>query len=95
MATGIEWDERKRLANLEEHGVDFQEAALIFLGPVLEAEDGRRDYGETRFRILGRVDDDYFLVAYTWRGDNRRIISAWKVNDDGRRRYQAVLAGKP
>jgi hypothetical protein len=30
--------------------------------------------------------------VYTWRGENRRIISAWKVGDHGKRRYQALLA---
>lgn len=90
----VEWDEAKRRSNLEEHGVDFRDAALIFENPVLEAEDTRLDYGETRYRALGHADDDYFMVAFTWRGGNRRIISAWKVDDDGKRRYQAILARK-
>lgn len=88
----VEWDETKRLSNLERHGVDFQDAALVFLNPVLEAEDKRGDYGEKRFRALGQVDGDYYMIAFTWRGNIRRIISAWKVDDDGRERYQAILA---
>jgi len=90
----IEWDERKRQSNLEDHGVDFADAALIFENPVLDAEDVRADYGERRYRALGEADGEFFMVAYTWRGENRRIISAWKVDDDGKRRYQAVLARK-
>ena len=90
----VEWDENKRLENLEDHGVDFQDAALIFEGPVIEAEDTRTEYGEQRFRALGQVDSDFFMVAYTWRGVNRRLISAWKVDDDGRRRYTAILTRK-
>ena len=74
----FEWDEEKRRLNLAEHGVDFRDAALIF--------------GESRSRPLGHVDDDYYLVAYAWRGENRRIISAWKVGEDGKKRYQALLA---
>lgn len=76
---GFEWDEEKWRRNLADHGVDFGDAALIFEGEVLEAEDQRTRYGETRYRGLGRVGDDYFLVVYTWRGEKRRIISAWKV----------------
>jgi len=30
----FEWDEAKRLGNLEERGVDFRDAALIFQGTV-------------------------------------------------------------
>lgn len=89
----VEWDEAKRLRNLRERGVDFIDAALIFAGPeIVEAVDARSDYGERRFRALGRVDDDLFVVVYTWRGEARRIISAWKVGNDGRRRYQELLA---
>lgn len=90
----VEWDEAKRLRNLEDHGVDFMDAALIFLDAVVEAEDKRTAYGEQRFRALGRTADNYFMVAYTWRGSVRRIISAWKVDDDGQRRYKAILARK-
>jgi uncharacterized protein len=88
----VEGDEEKRRRNLDEHGVDFRDAALIFENPVVEAEDSRSDYGEIRIRALGHVDDEYYLVVYTWRGDNRRIISAWKVGADGKKRYQALLA---
>jgi len=93
MMLRVEWDEGKRLRNLREHGVDFIDAALIFAAPeIVEAADERRHYGEARLRALGRVDDDWFVVVYTWRGDVRRIISAWKVGDDGKRRYQNLLA---
>ena len=88
----FERDERKRASNLEEHGVDFKDAALIFDGACLEAEDKRGGYGEPRFRALGRVGDDYVMIAFTWRGEVCRIISAWRVDDEGKRRYEAILA---
>lgn len=86
------WDEKKRLENLKKHGVDFQDAALIFENPVIEDQDTRKDYHEVRWRALGHVDEDYFMVVYTWRNDSRRIISAWKVNDEGKQRYTALLS---
>jgi uncharacterized DUF497 family protein len=88
----FEWDEPKRISNLDDRGVDFKDAALIFEGVVLEAEDKRGDYGEPRFRALGHVGDNYFMVAFTWRGTTRRIISAWRVDDEGKQRYEAILA---
>ena len=91
---GFEWDEDKRQRNLAERGVDFRLAAGIFRNFVLEAADERADYGEVRYRALGRVVDEHFVVVYTWRGTNRRIISAWRIGEDGRRRYQAVLAAR-
>jgi uncharacterized protein len=89
---GLEWSERKGRQNLSEHGVDFAEASLIFEGDVLEAVDHRAEHGEVRSRALGRVGDDHFMVAYTWRGGRRRLISARRVGQDGRRRYEAILA---
>jgi len=94
MDDAFEWNEAKRLANIAERGVDFAGAALIFRGPVGEAEDERKERGERRFRAVGRVGDEHFVVAYTWRGRVRRIITAWKVGEDGRRRYQALLSGR-
>ena len=88
----FEWDEEKRRHNIEKHGVDFYDAILIFENPVIEAEDTRREYRETRIQALGYVDDDYFIVVYTWRGTRRRIISAWKVDDNGKRRYQNIFS---
>jgi uncharacterized protein len=91
----VEWDEAKRLRNLSDHGVDFRDAALTFENPVIEAEDTRAGYGGIRRWALGQVDSDYFMVAGTWLGRNRRIISAWKMDEDGKRRYQAILSRKP
>ena len=88
----FDWDETKRLSNLEERGVDFKDAALIFEGPVIEKEDTRKDYGEQRFRALGKVDDEYYIVAYTLRGSICWIISAWKVGENGKRRYEEILS---
>ena len=91
---GFEWDEDKRQRNLVERGVDFRLAAAIFENFALEARDNRTDYGEARYRAVGQVGDETFVVIYVWRGRNRRIISAWRVGERGRRRYQALLSGR-
>lgn len=89
---GFEWNEDKRHENIRLRKVDFRVAVRIFENPVIEAEDDREDYNEPRFRALGHFGDEYYLVAYTWRGNRRRIITAWKVGEDGKKRYQAILA---
>jgi uncharacterized DUF497 family protein len=88
----FEWDEAKRLSNIEERGIDFRDAALIFEGTVIAKEDTREDHGKQRFRALGRVDDEYYVVAYTWQGSILRIISAWEVDEDGKKRYEEILS---
>lgn len=88
----FEWDEAKRQSNLVKQGVDLLDAALIFEGPVIMRPDDRRDYGEERYRAIGLVGDDCFEVVFTWRGDNIRLIAAWKGGQRVRRDYQAGLA---
>jgi uncharacterized DUF497 family protein len=89
----FEWSEAKRLDNLAKHGVDFSDAAQIFDGPVMHKEDKRKPYGgERRFQALGTVDDDYYLVVYTHRETVCRIITAWRVDESGKKRYQKSLS---
>jgi uncharacterized DUF497 family protein len=39
------WDETKRQANLNKHGLDFADVEQVFAGPLMLVEDHRRDYG--------------------------------------------------
>ena len=89
----FEWDENKRIKNIAEHGVDFRLAVGIFFKPIVEETDNRSDYGEVRIRALGTIKNHHLTVIYTWRGNKRRIISAWKAGKNGKRKYQAILNG--
>jgi uncharacterized protein len=83
----------KENKHIKERGVDFPDAVLFLEGPVITKEDTRESYGEQRFRALGKVGDDYYVVAYTWRESTCRIISAWRVDEEGKRRYEEILSG--
>jgi uncharacterized protein len=76
----FEWDEAKHAKTLRERGIGFDDAARIFVRPVLIWQDSRRYYGEDRFRAVGETDGDILHVAFTWRGDVMRIISARRAN---------------
>jgi uncharacterized protein len=91
--TLFSWDDDKRRDNWERRKVDLLEAALIFADrEVIESVDTRDDYGERRIQALGQVEGTHYLVVYTWRGDVRHLITAWKVGEHGRRRYRTVFA---
>ncbi len=83
-----EWDEAKRRANLRKHGADF---ALIWrfdwARAVIE-KDGRRDYGEERFRATGKVEEKIYVVAFTHRAPALRVISMREANRRERRKYE-------
>jgi uncharacterized DUF497 family protein len=84
----FEWDEAKSRRNFDERGFGFDYAARIFLGPTLERQDQRRDYGEVRVQAIGETDGDVLFVVYTDRGEVRHIISARLANRKERKRWQ-------
>jgi uncharacterized DUF497 family protein len=88
----FEWDEAKSQRTLEERGFSFEYAARIFLGPTLERQDDRREYGEVRMQVIGQVADDVLFVVYTDRGDTRHLISARLANRKERRLWQSFAA---
>jgi uncharacterized protein len=85
----FEWDERKRRNTLAERGIDLLDVQRMFRGRVEEREDTRHDYGERRFIVVGELDGNIISVAYTWRGNRRRLISARRVTRRERSEYQA------
>ena len=88
----FEGDDEKRERNLTKHGIDFVRAVKIFENPVVERLDDREDYGEERIITIGHWEDHFLVVVYTWRGINRRIISAWKAGADEEGTYDDSLA---
>jgi uncharacterized DUF497 family protein len=91
-AREFEWDQLKNELNTAKHGLSFEEAVLMFDGPLLLKVDDRREYGEKRIKALGVIGEDIYHVVYTERGARIRIISARKANREERRAYRAAWA---
>jgi hypothetical protein len=84
----FEWDDAKNDRCLRDRGFGFADILPAFLDPNRRVErDDRRDYGEDRFRLYGRVAGRLFVIAYTRRGAVTRIISAREANARERDRY--------
>ena len=77
----FEWDDDKSEACFAQRGFDFAYAAHAFFDPnrTIQA-DARRDHGEERYRLSGRIEGRLYVVVYTVRGAAIRIISARKAN---------------
>ena len=69
----FEWDERKRVANAEKHGLDFLDAELVFRGPHFQYPSPRSD--ESRWVAVGLLEGREVAVVWTTRGDAVRLIS--------------------
>jgi uncharacterized DUF497 family protein len=89
----FEWDENKRRSNLSKHGIDFVRAVYIFNSPILEREDNRYDYNESRLIAIGEVSGVVLFVAYTVRGSIYRIISARRATKREQQQYYENIYG--
>lgn len=89
----IEFDPAKRQRTMDTRGLDMYRAGEVFAGLTLTVTDDRRDYGETRFITIGRLDERMVVMVWTWRGTARRIISLRKANDREQSLYGPRLDG--
>jgi uncharacterized protein len=85
----FEWDEDKRAANLQKHGVDFTVVAAFEWDTAVVLSDDRQDYGEPRYMAFGRIADRMHCVWFTKRGRTYRIIGIRKANRREVRLYGA------
>ena len=83
----VEFDPAKRMATLQNRGLDMARAGEVFAGATLTAEDDRRDYGEDRFITIGFLDDAMVVLVWTPRAGAHRVISMRKANGRERAVY--------
>jgi hypothetical protein len=87
------WDQSKAASNKRKHGIEFDEAVLVFDDPGAISEIDRVVEGEIRCQTIGTVDNIVLLlVAHTVHeeGQNEifRIISARRANRTEQKRYE-------
>lgn len=85
-----EWDPAKAAANVQKHGVSFEEAASVFLDPAaLTFSDPDHSEDEDRAITIGRSARQRVLfVAHTEREDRLRIISARRATRREQEQYE-------
>jgi uncharacterized DUF497 family protein len=83
----ITYDPAKREWTLQERSLDFEDAANVFAGRIIERTDDRYDYGEIRVVTIGFLRDRMVVVVWTLRGAHRHIISMRKANEREKARY--------
>jgi len=70
------WDEAKRKSNLKKHGLDFNDAYLVYENPDKCTYDASRD---DEYRLmdvaLAVVKGRLLTLVYTEQGDTGRVIS--------------------
>jgi uncharacterized protein len=94
MERSFEWNNAKAARNFRKHGIQFEEAVLVFDDLLAVSEQDRVENGEARWKTIGMVGGVLLLlVAHTLRSDDTgseiiRIISARRVDKKERYRYE-------
>lgn len=84
----FEWDDVKAVSNYVDHRVTFETAKAVFRDAfAIEWLDESQRYDEDRYAILGMAYDRLLYVAFTYRGERIRIISARGAEPYEHRRY--------
>jgi len=86
---GFEWDEHKNEANLEKHGISFDEAQFAFNDPkrVITVDGKHSTSSEKRYFCFGKLRGRVVTVRFTKRNENIRIYGAgyWR---EGNAKYK-------
>ena len=87
----FEWDESKAIKNKSKHKISFADTFAVFEDPnAVTIEDFRKD--EQRYVTIGMdAFGRILVVAYTWREENIRIISARKAVRYEVRQYEGEI----
>ncbi len=88
----FQWNEAKRLLNLQRHGIDFVGIEQAFEGETVTILDDRFDYGEERFITFGLLDGRVVAIAHTESSKVIRIISVRKATMDEEGSYFKEIA---
>ena len=91
----ITYDPVKRQRTLEERGLDFEDASIVFAGTTFEVVDVRRDYGEERWICFGRLAGRIVVVGFVERGESRHVFSMRKANARETIRLAPILGFGP
>jgi uncharacterized DUF497 family protein len=86
----FEWDEEKRLKNIEKHGIAFVDADILLGNPHLVAQAKAVD-GEQRWLATGMIDEIYVTAVFSRRDPVIRMISMRSARNGERKRHQEVF----
>ena len=85
----VVWDPRKASSNYRKHGIRFSDGEMILFDPNALTREDTVAQGEQRFVSVGTDSTGRILVvAYAYRGENIRLISARAATGRERKTYE-------
>lgn len=90
-----EWDEAKRTANLEKHGLDLLLGKRVYEAELkLTIESTRQGASERRFMDVAELAGIVVVLVYTYREEVVRFISLRPAKRKERRLYLAKIENR-
>ena len=88
----VTFDLDKSARNIAERGLSFEQAAKFEFETALVRKDERREYGETRYVALGKLESRLHVLCFTETEEGIRVVSFRKANDREINRYAKQAA---
>ncbi len=83
----FEYDVNKSHLNKRKHGIDFEEAKVLFYGATVVVEANEVD-GESRLMAIGKIGGKHYSAVYTYRGKSIRLISVRRSRKSEEKIYE-------
>ena len=84
----VSFDPAKNAQNLALRGLSFERAARFEFATAWIVLDDRKDYGETRYRAIGFLEERLHALVFTETQAGIRVVSFRKANEREEKRYE-------
>ncbi len=84
----FEFDHNKSQTNKDKHGIDFEQAKLLWLDSLL-VEIPAKTTDESRFLIVGQISEKHWSAIITYRNNSIRIISVRRSRPEEVKIYES------
>ena len=88
----VSFDPIKNTQNIELRGLSFDRAAEFEFATAWIVVDDRKDYGETRYRAIGFLEERLHALVFTETQVDIRVLSFRKANQREERLYEQAKA---
>ena len=85
----FEYDSNKSTANKSKHGIDFDEAQALWEDEE-RLEIPTKGLTESRYLIIGKINDKHWSAVVTYRSSNIRLISVRRSREEEVKLYESI-----
>ena len=85
----FEYDDKKSQSNFAKHGIDFEEAKLLWDDAYAQRIPAFTVDGEVRYMVIGKISEKHYAAIIHERGDVTRIISVRRARKKEIEHYES------